>query len=193
MKKNDGEITQYYVKDSHPAIVSEEEWNAVQLEFERREKYKIEHNIKQYGYGNNISPFCSKVFCGNCGSLYGKKGHKDRKDSYWQCHKRKSSMGMEACKNENIKDNLLKQAFIIAWNGIVKQQDAKKGYWRKIQNEGNDLQRLRTRQMQEVVAEGKITKCYDELVKLTLEKAIIMSQGRFVFYFLDGTVIKVNL
>ena len=38
-KVNEGEIPQYYVEDSHPAIVSKEVYDLVQLEFEKRKKY----------------------------------------------------------------------------------------------------------------------------------------------------------
>lgn len=33
---NTGQQPQYYVKDSHPAIISEEDWHAVQEELKRR-------------------------------------------------------------------------------------------------------------------------------------------------------------
>ena len=33
---NNGELPQYYVRNSHPAIVSPEQWDRVQLEFEHR-------------------------------------------------------------------------------------------------------------------------------------------------------------
>ncbi|NLH02369.1 MAG: hypothetical protein GX488_10910 [Clostridiales bacterium] len=36
MKPNEGEIPQYYVEASHPAIVEPDEWNQVQTEFSRR-------------------------------------------------------------------------------------------------------------------------------------------------------------
>lgn len=37
-KKNEGEIPQYYVKNSHPAIIPKEEWEMVQDEMKRRKK-----------------------------------------------------------------------------------------------------------------------------------------------------------
>ena len=36
---NNGIVPQYYVEDSHEAIIDKEVWNAVQLEFERRKIY----------------------------------------------------------------------------------------------------------------------------------------------------------
>lgn len=36
MKVNEGEVPQYYVENSYPAIISPEEFDAVQTEFQRR-------------------------------------------------------------------------------------------------------------------------------------------------------------
>ena len=36
MKVNEGEVPQYYVENSHPAIIDPEEWDLVQAEFSRR-------------------------------------------------------------------------------------------------------------------------------------------------------------
>ena len=38
MKVNEGEVPQYYVTGSHPAIIDPKEWDMVQLEMKRREK-----------------------------------------------------------------------------------------------------------------------------------------------------------
>lgn len=37
--ENNGEVPQYYVEDSYPAIIEKEMWEAVQLEIERRRKF----------------------------------------------------------------------------------------------------------------------------------------------------------
>lgn len=64
---NRGEVQSYYITDNHPAIVSEEKWNQVQAERERRKK---ERNIAADGnekYQNRyplsgmlICPYCEK-------------------------------------------------------------------------------------------------------------------------------------
>lgn len=67
--KNNGEVAQVYVRDSHKGIVDKETWNAVQEEFERREKFMQKHGTDRYSYGSECYPFCEKIFCGECGSL----------------------------------------------------------------------------------------------------------------------------
>ena len=39
MKVNEGEVPQYYVEHSHPAIIDPEEWEQVQKEFQLRKSY----------------------------------------------------------------------------------------------------------------------------------------------------------
>ena len=61
-KINEGEVPQYYVENSHPAIIEPEEWDRVQIELARR---------KASGTATcSNSPFSTKVFCGDCGSRY---------------------------------------------------------------------------------------------------------------------------
>lgn len=49
MKVNEGEVPQYYVTDSHPAIIDREEWEKAQIEMARRKA--IGNNQ------NSMSPF----------------------------------------------------------------------------------------------------------------------------------------
>ena len=64
-KKNEGEVPQYYVKNSHPAIVSEEVFDLVQLEIEARKEYGNRYSGKGL--------FASRIICGDCGGNFGSK------------------------------------------------------------------------------------------------------------------------
>ena len=64
-KKNEGEVTQYYVKDSHPAIIPQEDREMVQIEIERRKALKCSYSKK--------NPFLGKLICEDCGGYYGTK------------------------------------------------------------------------------------------------------------------------
>ncbi|MEA1960829.1 MAG: recombinase family protein [Bacillota bacterium] len=60
-KANEGEVPQYYVQNSHPAIIDPDEFDAVQTELERRKKL-----------GRPVSchsPFSAKIVCGECGGV----------------------------------------------------------------------------------------------------------------------------
>lgn len=44
---NARQVPQYYVEESHPAIIEKDTWEAVQLEMERRRAYCLEHGIQR--------------------------------------------------------------------------------------------------------------------------------------------------
>ncbi len=65
IKKNSGQIPQYYVEESHEGIVSPEVFDAVQAELERRSNNKSRYS--------GVDILASKIICGECGSSYSPK------------------------------------------------------------------------------------------------------------------------
>ena len=65
MKKNEGELPQYHVNNSHSAIVSAEVFELVQMEMEHR---------KQFGsrYSDRVV-FASRIVYTDCGGFFGSK------------------------------------------------------------------------------------------------------------------------
>jgi site-specific DNA recombinase len=86
--KNTGIYPQYYVRDSHPAIINNDIWECVQLEFKRQEQYCSDYNISINHSFNKKNPLSSRIVCSTCGNtlrgLYSKrKGEEHIK--YWRC------------------------------------------------------------------------------------------------------------
>ena len=65
MKKNEGELPQYHVRNSHPAIVSAEVFELVQMEIESRRQFGSRYS------GRGV--FASRIVCADCGGFYGSK------------------------------------------------------------------------------------------------------------------------
>ena len=109
--KNNGEVPQYYVEGSHPAIVDPAEWAIVQLEFKRREK-----TSKSFS-GNSI--FSNRLICEDCGQYFGPKvwhSTDKYKTIIWQCnHKFKND---KRCGTPHLSENQIKEAFIKAFNEL---------------------------------------------------------------------------
>lgn len=85
-KKNEGEVSQYYVRNSHPAIVSEEVYELVQLEIEARKEYGNRYSGKGL--------FTSRIVCGDCGGFFGSKvwHSTDRyRRTIWRCNRKYES------------------------------------------------------------------------------------------------------
>ena len=190
--KNEGEITQYYVKDSHEGIIPRDEWHAVQQEFERIERFMNDHHLTRYGYGGEVRPFSSKIICGKCGCVYGRKAHAGReKETYWQCNTRCND-GPKGCRGENVREDVIHRVFIEAWNTVVDQQNTLSKRWDEMEKNGAELEVVRARQMRALVKGGKIATIIPEMVLTVLESITIKGGGVFNIRFLDGTEFQVR-
>lgn len=106
-KINRGELPQYWVENTHEAIIPLETYRTVQEERKRRRELGVFAN-----WSINTSCFTSKIKCGNCGVSYRRSGKRQRKDKnevyyVWVCqtYDRK---GKAACPSKTIPEIKLK-------------------------------------------------------------------------------------
>lgn len=108
-KINRGELPQYWVENTHEAIIPMEVYQTVQAEKARRHELGALAN-----WSINTSCFTSKIKCGCCGKSYQRSNRKGRKDpnanyTIWICGTRRKS-GNAHCRNKDIPEAMLKQA-----------------------------------------------------------------------------------
>ena len=118
VKRNEGEIPQYYVKNNHEAIISRDVFDLVQAEMARRKG--------KSGRYSNLKTFSSKIVCSQCGEYFTRKvWHSTSKyRSYvWQCGG-KYKKGKPRCSTGHFKDDLIKDMFIIAINRLIASEPA---------------------------------------------------------------------
>jgi len=111
-KSNEGEVPQYYVQNSHPAIIEPDEFDAVQAEIERRKGLG-----RPSGCG---SPFSAKIVCGDCGGYYGSKvwgSNTKYRRIIWQCNEKYKNG--KKCKTPHITEDDVKQRFLVAFNTLM--------------------------------------------------------------------------
>lgn len=116
--KNEGHLPQYYVENSHPAIISRDEWEIVQAELIRR------GNIGPSYSGNSV--FSSKLVCGDCGGFYGRKiWHSTSKyaKAVYRCNA-KYDNGHEKCQTPALSEDEIKEKFIKAYNLVMVDKEA---------------------------------------------------------------------
>ena len=73
IKKNNGELPQYYIKNNHPAIISRKMFHQVQEELARRNSKKPATQKKtktNRGRFTSKYPLSERLVCGNCGCYY---------------------------------------------------------------------------------------------------------------------------
>lgn len=117
MKVNDGEVPQYYIENSHEAIINPAEFDWVQAELERRKKLGRAYSGK--------SIFSTKLICADCGEFYGSKvwqSNTKYRRTIWQCNRKFKNN--DKCTTPNITEDEIKTRFIRAYNILVYDRDS---------------------------------------------------------------------
>ena len=110
VRVNHGEVKQWYVKDSHDAIVSPETFELVQREIQRRTARKG----RFYD-----SPFTNKIICGACGGYYGHRvwhSNESYRKNVWICNDK--YRGETICRVPRLTDQEIETLFLIALNRL---------------------------------------------------------------------------
>ncbi|MFA5220514.1 MAG: recombinase family protein, partial [Bacilli bacterium] len=149
LKKNQGEVPQYYVENSHDPIIDPFEWDLVQRELDRRAELGKSYSSK--------SIFSSKLVCEECGGFYGQKlWHSNTKYRrfIWQCNE-KFKRDDARCKTPLLDTETIKQMFLIAYNQLMENRNDVIVDCKMIMNTLVDFEKLE-RQMNEQVQETEV-------------------------------------
>lgn len=114
-KVNEGEVPQYYVEDSHPAIIDPMLWEIAQMEIERRKQVG-----KSYS-ANGV--FAGRIICGECGSVYGPRKYNTKSgvQTVWRCGK-KYGKG-NSCSSPILTEAEVMAKFVDAFNEVYDDRD----------------------------------------------------------------------
>ena len=105
-RPNNGAVDQFYVENTHDAIVSKEVFDAVQARLHRNGNAAKQEKVKRV--------FDKMIFCEECGWSYKAKVlHGIR---YWVCS-RKSAAG-HSCGGQNVREEEIKEAFVEVFNKL---------------------------------------------------------------------------
>lgn len=135
VKKNCGEVPQYYIENSHPAIIDAETFDLVQKEIERRKPHRYQLH--------RSSPLNAKIICGECGGFYGRKvWHSNSKyrKSVWQCNHKFDNESH--CSTPNLNEDEIENAFVIAFNQMLDDKASHIARLKEIQTELSDTSLL---------------------------------------------------
>ena len=114
-KVNEGEVPQYYVANSHPAIIEPELFDLVQYEMKRR---------KADGRWTSCThPFSGKIFCGECGGVYGSKvwhSNTPYRAVVWQCNEKHRG---QHCTTTHFTEREMQSAFLAAFNQTLEERN----------------------------------------------------------------------
>lgn len=115
-KTNEGEVPQYYVENTHEAIIDPQIFELVQAEIAKRNKGKERYS--------GVSIFSTKVQCAECGGWYGSKvwhsNDKYRRIIYQCNNKFRNKTG---CSTPYLTEYEIKEYFIKALNRLITEKD----------------------------------------------------------------------
>ena len=116
-KVNKGEVPQFYVENSHPAIVSAEVFELVQYEMNMR-RQRSKHT-------SAVAVFSGRLVCGECGAYFGSKVWHSN-DPYrriiWRCNQ-KYEKGKSRCRTPHVREEEIKDAFVRALNTLLERKE----------------------------------------------------------------------
>ena len=166
-KINEGEVPQYYVENSHEAIISPAVFDEVQHQMAVRHPGK-----------NRLSctgAFSSRIKCGDCGSWYGSKVWHSN-DKYrkvvWQCNHKFD--GGEKCTTPHLDEAAVKALFLKAANAAFDERDGIREDYEAVKERlydtsGLEAERIQLQEEMNIVAE-MIQQCVNENARIALDQ-----------------------
>jgi hypothetical protein len=189
--ENQGQVNQYYIEGNHEAIIDKEEWELVQLEIERRNQFRHDNYINFYIIQCEQNPFTCKVFCKECGGLFGRKNWTTSrgKRPVWQCNNRYKVKGIQGCTNRHIDEETLQQAFLRAVEVLREKKEKLRDKWDNFREE-QKLERYHAAKLKETLNSNQEEFNGRKMCQV-LEKISLGEDGNITVKFLEGT--EVNL
>lgn len=116
---NNGLAPQYYVENSHEAIISKEMFQRVQQELKRRSKLHEQQKISRTAYNSKYA-LSSILECEKCGNYLRRVEHNSKGKHYvrWRC-KTRITEGICKCNSESISEKELQNHIIRVINRML--------------------------------------------------------------------------
>jgi site-specific DNA recombinase len=122
--KNNGLVPQYYVENSHEAIIPREIFMQVHEELIRRRCVHLSKNGKKRSYSSNHC-FAQMIICGNCGEVFRRVhwNNRGKKSIVWRCVSRLENTGL-FCDARTVPESAIEQVLVTAINNTLSGKDA---------------------------------------------------------------------
>ena len=196
--ENNGEVPQYYVEESHPAIIEPEIWEAVQLEMARRKKYCKEHGITKLDYASSGHALCGRVICGQCGHVYGRRTWMSTDAQYkkivWICSNKYVSRGVKGCSSGHIDDTVLKEVFVTCFNTLLENKQHFLEKWQKELEQCDELKKYRLEDFIKILEETEVIDKFEEnLFSRMVNQLLVDNKKKVIVKLLDGTALECKI
>lgn len=122
--KNNGIVPQYYVENSHEAIIPREVFMQVQEELIRRRIVHTSPNGKTRTFSSN-HVFAQIIICGKCGEVFRRVhwNNRGKKSIVWRCVSRLENTGL-FCDARTVLESTIEQVLVTAINQTLCDKDS---------------------------------------------------------------------
>jgi len=168
---------QYFIRNHHPPIIPEEDWNEAQKELDRRSKMLHDPGGKYRSAYSGRAPFSNMLFCGVCGMpiIRRRITSKNKGEKYyftaWHC--RVASQKIKAdftCSAKYIWEEVLEEAFLELLTEMKKEKEQIRIEGEKVIEEVN-LTKEENKRLQEL--EGIIDRVSKQINEMSLRESIM--------------------
>ena len=191
---NQGEIQMFYIADDHEPIIEPWVWECAQLEMARRKMYMEEHGTNSYSHNTEQNPFASRIVCGNCNTVFARKGWQSRNGDIrmvWQCSNRYKVKGIMGCSNRHVEEITLRKVFVKAWNTLLENQEQAVLEWEQAMVGADLLARYKAKDFMELTEKAEpIDEMDTDIMLRVLDHIKVYEEGMLMVVFLDGTEIE---
>ena len=192
VKKNDGLVPQYYIKENHPPIIPPEIFDMVQKLIEERKN--------RSSRVSGVGVFSGKVFCGDCGGAFGSKVWHSN-DKYrrviFQCNNKFKNE--RKCSTPHLTESELKELFVKAVNRIIPKREQLKADFELIKDSlfdtDDDEQNARRDSISSFLKtlfrqKAVVSEFDDDLFNTVVDRVTVYTKDDVRFTFLNGMEIK---
>lgn len=177
VRKNKGELPQYFIENNHPAIITKEVFRQVQEEMlKRASTCKPKEKTSRYSSKYALT---GKVVCAECGALYRRTTWTNRakeRKIVWRCINRLEH-GTKNCKESpSVPEEELKNAVLEQLRKKLSGFDVAAKVAECLKQLGIDI----PQEMEELslTQEERLADCFDVLVRQTVQKVIVLKLVR---------------
>jgi site-specific DNA recombinase len=120
---NNGYVKKYYVRNSHEAIISKEQFYLVQEEMKRRSYASGRYTKKRY---SSAYPLSGLIVCGKCSGTYNRVTwqNKSGKSFVWRCRERLKARTVQCKQSATIRESEMMKLLSKLFNTITKMDPA---------------------------------------------------------------------
>lgn len=182
---NNGYVKKYYVRNSHEAIITKEQFYLVQEEMKRRSCASERSTRKRY---SSAYPLSGLIICGKCSGTYNRVTwqNKSGKSFVWRCRERLKAGTVQCKQSATIRESVMMKLLSKLFNTIIKTDPTDSTVY-LIKTKAVLIVNLGDK---EEFNDADLTK---QVLSKVIDRIVIMDEKTATVYFKSGLIMEKTL